>query len=200
MNEQQNNSNMTLSRNRRILQMYGPYFAQQLFTVRMTNPDLKYKEDLLADKNVLRRPTMVYVIEPVDISAMRFVERDVDGNPKIIFNDGVKNAKPIVFPVEPPKFCKATRESLAECIDNLNKNNAKPIFFSAADLTDLVDLVRDANQSVLNFYNDMSRKFLQLSETISGMMDANERMKNDYFAQCRLTEDNIEINISVETD
>lgn len=183
---------------RKVLMQYGPYFGQQLFTVRTSNPDLKYNEDALNGKNTLRFPTKVFIIEPVDISSIEFVEKDVDGNPKIIFNGKSKN--PLVFPVEPPKFCKATRETLAECVDMLAKNNAKPMFFAAEDLGDLIDLVNQLNQSVLDFYNEMSRKCLRLSETVSGMMDANFRVKNDYYAQCGIVEETLEIRANVTAE
>lgn len=194
------NINAIIGRQRKVLMQYGPYFGQQLFTIRVTNPDLTYKEDILNGKNTLRNPVNVYVIEPVDIQSIKFIERDVDGNPKIIFNSDVKGVKPLIFPIEPPKFCKATRESLAECIDQLGKPNAKPMFFSAQDLSELVDLVAAANQTALDFFNEISRKFLQLSETVSGMMDANMRMKNDYYSQCGLVEEQYEVSASVNVE
>lgn len=183
---------------RKVLMMYGQYYAQQLFTVRTTNPDLKYKEDVMNGKNTLRYPVSAFVVEPVDISSIEFLEKDVDGNPKVIFNSKSKN--PLVFPVEPPQFCKATRETIADCIEALQKNNAKPMFFAAQDLDALIDIVNNMNQTSLDFYNEMSRKCLRLSETLSGMMDANTRVKNSYYAQCGIVEDEIELraNVTVE--
>ena len=125
------------------------------------------------------------------------MEKDVDGYPKIIINKA-DNDPNLVFPVVEPEFTKATRENVAECIERTGKPNSKPMFFSAAELGMLTDLVRVANQGALNAYEEMFRKMSKLAETVRGMMDATERLKADYLRQCGIDNDTTEIHVQVE--
>lgn len=188
-----------IGRYRQVLTSYGPYFGQKLFTVTKTNPDLKWKEDTFNGKNTLRNEVNVYVLKGIDIKSVSFKEKDIDGNPKIIFN-AEDNDNSLVFPLEKPDFKNATRDTISECIDRLSKPNSKPMFFDAKELPELVELLRIANQAVLEFYEEQSRKFLNLSQTVRGIMDQADRFQGEYLRQCGVASTDTEINIKVETN
>ena len=186
-----------MAQNRPVIQQYGKYYGQQLFTILKINPDPKFKEDKLNGLNGLRNEIFAYVIKAVDISTIDILPKDVDGRPKVVLNKGDKS---LVFEMVAPEFTKATRENVIECIDRLSKPNSKPMFFSAEDLNVLSDLVRQANQTPLSQFEEFARKYMRLSETVRGYMDANIRIQKDYLRQCGITQaNNAEVNITVET-
>ena len=188
-----------LGRYRQVIAEYGPFFGKKIFTIQSTNPDLKWKEDVLNNVNTLRREVNVFVIKGIDIKSVAFKAKDIDGNPKVIFN-AEDNDDTLVFPLVKPDFSKATRDNIASCIDRLNKPNSKPMFFAAEELPQLVKLLRITNQSVLNFYEELSRKYLNLSETVRGMMDAADRYQTEYMQQCGIDSSETEINVTVSID
>lgn len=183
---------------RKAAQAYGPYFGQMLFTVATTNPDLKWKEDCIANKQTLRNEVKAFVIKAIDICGIKFLEKDLDGYPKIVLNPD-SNDPNLVFPAAIPEFPKATRENVLECIDRLNKANSKPMFFSAQDLPLLIEIVRSANQSALTTYEEMSRKMARLAQTVREMMDVTDKMKSDYLRQCGI-EDTTTVHVQVNVE
>lgn len=185
---------------RPIAKQYGRYFGEQLYTIIAVNPDLKWKEDTIAGKNTLRQEVRALLVKPIDVLSVELLEKDFDGQPKIIMN-GKDKDKNLVFPLVPPEFSKATRENVADAIDRLSKNNSKPVFFSAEDLPQLNEFLDMHNQAVLSFFEDQSRHFMQLSETVRGYMDAGTRLKNEYLRQCGVQLDStIEAHVKVEID
>lgn len=186
-----------MAQNRKVAQKYGPYFGQMLFTIVATNPDMKWKEDCIAGRQTLRNEVKAFVIKAIDVKSVELMEKDVDGYPKIIINKA-DNDPNLVFPVVEPEFTKATRENVSECIDRASKPGSKPMFFSAAELGMLTDLVRVANQGALNTYEEQARKMMKLAETVRGMMDATDRLKADYLRQCGIDNDTTEVHVRVE--
>ena len=182
---------------RKAAQAYGPYFGQVLLTVVTTNPDLKWKEDCVNGKQTLRNEVKAFVIKAIDIVGIKFIEKDLDGYPKIVLNPE-SNDPNLTFPVSVPEFPKATRETVMDCIDRIGKANAKPMFFSAQDMPMLVQIVNSANQAALNTYEEMSRKMSTLSQTVRDMMDATLKMQYDYNRQCGVNEADLQVNITIE--
>ncbi|MGM9531867.1 hypothetical protein, partial [Intestinibacter sp.] len=103
---------------RKAAQAYGPYFGQVLLTVVTTNPDLKWKEDCVNGKQTLRNEVKAFVIKAIDIVGIKFIEKDLDGYPKIVLNPE-SNDPNLTFPVSVPEFPKATRETVMDCIDRI---------------------------------------------------------------------------------
>lgn len=184
-----------MARYRQTAQKYGPFFGQQIFTIVAQTPDLKYKEDVASGKNTFRFETKAYILKAIDVESVSLLEKDVDGRPKIVLNEK-KNDPSLVFEMVPPEFTKATRQNVIECIERLSKPGSKPMFFTAEELPMLNDLTKLSNQSVLNFYEEMSRKCMQLAETVRGYMDMNQRLQVDYLRQCGLTNDDTEIHVT----
>ena len=194
---EQNIRTSNLANCRRVAQAYGPYFGQMLFTVVTTCPDLKWKEDCALNKQTLRKEQKAFIIKAIDINGIKFLEKDLDGYPKIVLNPE-SNDPNLVFNIAMPEFPKATRENVLECIDRIGKNGTRPMFFSAQDLPLLIELVRNANQTVLADYEDMSRKCARLAQTVRDMMDAADKMKSDYLRQCGVEEHSVELNVNIE--
>ena len=190
-----------LSRCRQTVAEYGPFFGKKIFTIVATNPDLKWKDDVMNGVNTLRNEVKVFVLKGIDIKSVSLKAKDIDGQPKIIFN-AEDDDDTLVFPVVKPDFCKATRNTVGECIERLTKTNSKPMFFDARELPHLVNLLRQTNQAVLNFYEELSRKYLNLSETVRGMMDSTDRYQAEYLRQCGIgsTETEVQVKVTVETD
>lgn len=187
-----------MANNRKIAQKYGQFFGQMLFTIIATNPDLKWKEDVVAGRQTLRNEVKAFVIKGVDVSGVSVLEKDLDGYPKICLNKGT--ADEMIFPMADPEFTKATRENVAEAIERAGKAGSKPMFFSAADLPQLTELVRISNQSALDTYEKMAQKMLKLAETTRGLIDSADRLQADYMRQCGVEIDSVEVNITVETN
>lgn len=188
-----------MARYRQTAQKFGPFFGQQLFTVVAQNPDLKFKEDQLNGRNGLRQEIKAYIIKAIDVVSVSLMEKDVDGQPKIVLNEA-SNDPSLVFPLAAPDFSKATRANVSECIDRLSKPGSKPMFFAAEDLPTLNELVRVANQGALNAYEEFARKFVQLSETVRGYMEANDRIQSDYLRQCGVNPSETTVNVKVEVN
>lgn len=174
-----------LARYRQTAQKFGPFFGQQIFTIVAQTPDLKWKEDVAMGKNTFRQEVKAYILKAIDVESVSLLEKDVDGRPKIVLNEK-KNDPSLVFELADPEFTKATRQNVIECIERLNKPGSKPMFFTAEELPMLNELSKLSNQSVLNFYEEMTRKCMQLAETVRGYMDMNQRMQVDYLRQCGL--------------
>lgn len=188
-----------MAQNRKVAQKYGQFFGKMLFSIQVTNPDLKWKEDCLAGRQTLRNEVKAFIIKGIDISGVAVLEKDLDGYPKIILNKGTKDE--IIFPMAEPDFTKATRENVAEAIERACKPNSKPMFFSSEDLPTLTELVRMSNQSALDTYEKQAQKMVKLAETVRGMMDAADRMQAEYMRQCGIdTTDVVEVNVSVEVE
>lgn len=178
-----------LSRYRQTAQKFGPFFGQQIFTIVATTPDLKWKEDVATGKNTLRQEVKAYILKAIDVKSVSLLEKDVDGRAKIVLNEK-DNDPALVFELADPEFTKATRQNVIECIERLNKPGSKPMFFTAEELPMLNELSKLSNQSVLNFYEELSRKAMKLAETVRGYMDMNQRMQVEYLRQCGLTGEN----------
>lgn len=191
--ETENLTSTIIGQHRPEIQQYGKFFGQQLFTVIKVNPDPKFKEDMLKGLNGLRIEIPAYLVKAVDVKSIEILDKDVDGRAKIMINGGKDG---LVFELVNPEFTKATRENIAKCIENLSKPNNKPMFFAAEDLTVLSELVAIANQDTLKQYEEFARKFMSLSETVRGYMNANERIKTDYLRQCGV-QDEADVTISV---
>lgn len=189
-------STQLLGRYRQVIAEYGQFFGKKIFTIEKTNPDLKWKSDTLEGKNTLRNEVCVFILKGIDIKSVSFTEKDLDGQPKIIFNPE-DNDDTLVFPVVKPDFVKATRETVRECVERLSKSNSKPMFFKESELPELVKLLRITNQAVLEFYEEQSRKFLNLSQTVRGMMDAADRYQTEYLRECGVSETETEVNVQV---
>lgn len=187
----------TLARYRATAQEYGRFFGAQIFTIITTNPDLKWKEDVLADKNVLRKEVPVFLIKPIDVMTVGFLPKDLDGEPKIVLNEK-SNDPNLVFPLVKPDFTKATRETVRDCIDRIGKKGSKPLFFAAEELPMLNDLLKVHNNAVINFYEENSMKFLKLAETVRNMVDQSDRLQSEYLRQCGVSEENVNISVNIE--
>lgn len=195
----QSTAAQVMARYRATAKEYGRFFGEQIYTVVATNPDLKWKEDVLNDKNTLRKEVNVFIVKAIDILDVKFIAKDLDGEPKIMLNPD-DNDPNLVFPLVKPDFSKADRKSVAECIERIGKKNSKPMFFAAEELPMLNDMLKIHNKSILNFYEDFSRKFIRLSETVRDMMDQSDRMQLEYQRQCGVVTDETEVTLQVNLE
>lgn len=195
----QSTAAQVMARYRATAKEYGRFFGEQIYTVVATNPDLKWKEDVLNDKNTLRKEVNVFIVKAIDILDVKFIAKDLDGEPKIMLNPD-DNDPNLVFPLVKPDFSKADRKSVAECIERISKKNSKPMFFAAEELPMLNDMLKIHNKSILNFYEDLSRKFIRLSETVRDMMDQSDRMQLEYQRQCGVVTDETEVTLQVNLE
>lgn len=195
----QSTAAQVMARYRATAKEYGRFFGEQIYTVVATNPDLKWKEDVLNDKNTLRKEVNVFVVKAIDILDVKFIAKDLDGEPKIMLNPD-DNDPNLVFPLVKPDFSKADRKSVAECIERIGKKNSKPMFFAAEELSMLNDMLKIHNKGILNFYEDLSRKFIRLSETVRDMMDQSDRMQLEYQRQCGVVTDETEVTLQVNLE
>lgn len=184
-----------MARYRQTAQKFGPFFGQQLFTIIAQTPDLKWREDVANGKNTLRQEVKAFIIKAIDVKSVSLLEKDVDSRPKIVLN-GEDNDPALVFELADPEFSKATRQNVTECIERLSKPNSKPMFFTAEELPMLNELVQLANQNVLNFYEELTRKYMQLSETVRKYMECNTRLQTDYLRQCGIDKQETEVHIT----
>ena len=104
-NPEANIASQILARYRAVAKQYGRFFSEQIYTIVGTNPDLKYKEDVLNDKNTLRKEVTVFLIKPIDITGLKFLPKDFDGEPKIMLNPE-SNDPNLVFNLVPPQLLK----------------------------------------------------------------------------------------------
>lgn len=195
----QSTAAQVMARYRATAKEYGRFFGEQIYTVVATNPDLKWKEDVLNDKNTLRKEVNVFIIKAIDILDVKFIAKDLDGEPKIMLNPD-DNDPNLVFPLVKPDFSKADRKSVAECIERIGKKNSKPMFFAAEELPMLNDMLKIHNKGILNFYEELSRKFIRLSETVRDMMDQSDRMQLEYQRQCGVVTDETEVTLQVNLE
>jgi hypothetical protein len=195
----QSTAAQVMARYRATAKEYGRFFGEQIYTVAATNPDLKWKEDVLNDKNTLRKEVNVFIVKAIDILDVKFIAKDLDGEPKIMLNPD-DNDPNLVFPLVKPDFSKADRKSVAECIERIGKKNSKPMFFAAEELPMLNDMLKIHNKGILNFYEDLSRKFIRLSETVRDMMDQSDRMQLEYQRQCGVVTDETEVTLQVNLE
>lgn len=195
----QSTAAQVMARYRATAKEYGRFFGEQIYTVVATNPDLKWKEDVLNDKNTLRKEVNVFIIKAIDILDVKFIAKDLDGEPKIMLNPD-DNDPNLVFPLVKPDFSKADRKSVAECIERIGKKNSKPMFFAAEELSMLNDMLKIHNKGILNFYEDLSRKFIRLSETVRDTMDQSDRMQLEYQRQCGVVTDETEVTLQVNLE
>lgn len=195
----QSTAAQVMARYRATAKEYGRFFGEQIYTVVATNPDLKWKEDMLNDKNTLRKEVNVFIVKAIDILDVKFIAKDLDGEPKIMLNPD-DNDPNLVFPLVKPDFSKADRKSVAECIERIGKKNSKPMFFAAEELPMLNDMLKIHNKGILNFYEDLSRKFIRLSETVRDMMDQSDRMQLEYQRQCGVVTDETEVTLQVNLE
>lgn len=195
----QSTAAQVMARYRATAKEYGRFFGEQIYTVVATNPDLKWKEDVLNDKNTLRKEVNVFIVKAIDILDVKFIAKDLDGEPKIMLNPD-DNDPNLVFPLVKPDFSKADRKSVAECIERIGKKNSKPMFFAAEELPMLNDMLKIHNKGILNFYEDLSRKFIRLGETVRDMMDQSDRMQLEYQRQCGVVTDETEVTLQVNLE
>lgn len=195
----QSTAAQVMARYRATAKEYGRFFGEQIYTVVATNPDLKWKEDVLNDKNTLRKEVNVFIVKAIDILDVKFIAKDLDGEPKIMLNPD-DNDPNLVFPLVKPDFSKADRKSVAECIERIGKKNSKPMFFAAEELPMLNDMLKIHNKGILNFYEDLSRKFIRLSETVRDMIDQSDRMQLEYQRQCGVVTDETEVTLQVNLE
>jgi hypothetical protein len=195
----QSTAAQVMARYRATAKEYGRFFGEQIYTVVATNPDLKWKEDVLNDKNTLRKEVNVFIVKAIDILDVKFIAKDLDGEPKIMLNPD-DNDPNLVFPLVKPDFSKADRKSVAECIERIGKKNSKPMFFAAEELPMLNDMLKIHNKGILNFYEDLSRKFIRLSETVRDMMDQSDRIQLEYQRQCGVVTDETEVTLQVNLE
>lgn len=195
----QSTAAQVMARYRATAKEYGRFFGEQIYTVVATNPDFKWKEDVLNDKNTLRKEVNVFIVKAIDILDVKFIAKDLDGEPKIMLNPD-DNDPNLVFPLVKPDFSKADRKSVAECIERIGKKNSKPMFFAAEELPMLNDMLKIHNKGILNFYEDLSRKFIRLSETVRNMMDQSDRMQLEYQRQCGVVTDETEVTLQVNLE
>lgn len=195
----QSTAAQVMARYRATAKEYGRFFGEQIYTVVATNPDLKWKEDVLNDKNTLRKEVNVFIVKAIDILDVKFIAKDLDGEPKIMLNPD-DNDPNLVFPLVKPDFSKADRKSVAECIERIGKKNSKPMFFAAEELPMLNDMLKIHNKGILNFYEDLSRKFIRLSETVRDMMDQSDRVQLEYQRQCGVVTDETEVTLQVNLE
>lgn len=196
---QQSLAAQVLARYRATAKEYGRFFGEQIYTVVSTNPDLKWKEDVLSDKNTLRKEVNVFIVKAIDIIDVKFLPKDLDGEPKIMLNPD-DNDPNLVFPLAKPDFAKATRQTVAECIERIGKKNSKPMFFSAEELTELNAYLKIHNQSVVTFYEEQSRKYMNLAGTVRSMMDQSERLETEYLRQCGVKPEETEVHLQVHLE
>lgn len=192
-------ASQVLARYRATAKEYGRYFGEQIYTVVATNPDLKWKEDVLNDKNTLRKEVNVFVVKAIDILDVKFIAKDLDGEPKIMLNPD-DNDPNLVFQLVKPEFSKADRKSVAECIERIGKKGSRPMFFAAEELSMLNEMLAIHNRGVLNFYEELSRKYLKLSETVRDMMDQSARMELEYQRQCGIVSNESEVTLQVNLE
>lgn len=178
-----------IAQNRQNISAYGEYFGRMLFTVVATCPDLNWRKDVQADKNTLRKEVLAFALKAVNIRSINVIEKDLDGCPKIIINQEDNDPNLVFSVAEKPVFPEATRENVAECIERAKQKDNIPMFFSDRDLPKLLECIRVANQTALKFYEDLSRKAMDLSQTVRGIMQAGERMQADYLRQCGIGDD-----------
>lgn len=195
----QSTAAQVMARYRATAKEYGRFFGEQIYTIVATNPDLKWKEDVLSDKNTLRKEVNVFIVKAIDILDVKFIAKDLDGEPKIMLNPD-DNDPNLVFPLVKPDFSKADRKSVAECIERIGKKNSKPMFFAAEELPMLNDMLKIHNKGILNFYEELSRKFIRLSETVRDMMDQSDRMQLEYQRQCGVVTDETEVTLQVNLE
>ena len=195
----QSTAAQVMARYRATAKEYGRFFGEQIYTVVATNPDLKWKEDVLNDKNTLRKEVNVFIVKAIDILDVKFIAKDLDGEPKIMLNPD-DNDPNLVFPLVKPDFSKADRKSVAECIERIGKKNSKPMFFAAEELPMLNDMLKIHNKGILNFYEDLSRRFIRLSETVRDMIDQSDRMQLEYQRQCGVVTDETEVTLQVNLE
>lgn len=195
----QSTAAQVMARYRATAKEYGRFFGEQIYTVVATNPDLKWKEDVLSDKNTLRKEVNVFIVKAIDILDVKFIAKDLDGEPKIMLNPD-DNDPNLVFPLVKPDFSKADRKSVAECIERIGKKNSKPMFFAAEELPMLNDMLKIHNKGILNFYEELSRKFIRLSETVRDMIDQSDRMQLEYQRQCGVVTDETEVTLQVNLE
>jgi len=195
----QSTAAQVMARYRATAKEYGRFFGEQIYTVVATNPDLKWKEDVLNDKNTLRKEVNVFIVKAIDILDVKFIAKDLDGEPKIMLNPN-DNDPNLVFPLVKPDFSKTDRKSVAECIERIGKKNSKPMFFAAEELPMLNDMLKIHNKGILNFYEELSRKFIRLSETVRDMMDQSDRMQLEYQRQCGVVTDETEVTLQVNLE
>lgn len=195
----QSTAAQVMARYRATAKEYGRFFGEQIYTVVATNPDLKWKEDVLNDKNTLRKEVNVFIVKAIDILDVKFIAKDLDGEPKIMLNPD-DNDPNLVFPLVKPDFSKADRKSVAECIERIGKKNSKPMFFAAEELPMLNDMLKIHNKGILNFYEELSRKFIRFSETVRDMMDQSDRMQLEYQRQCGVVTDETEVTLQVNLE
>ena len=132
-NPEANIASQILARYRAVAKQYGRFFSEQIYTIVGTNPDLKYKEDVLNDKNTLRKEVTVFLIKPIDITGLKFLPKDFDGEPKIMLNPE-SNDPNLVFNLVPPQ--------LARLLQGRPQVLADLLFESSSELTrDLVALL-----------------------------------------------------------
>jgi hypothetical protein len=74
------------------------------------------------------------------------------------------------------------------------------MFFAAEELPMLNDMLKIHNKGILNFYEDLSRKFIRLSETVRDMMDQSDRMQLEYQRQCGVVTDETEVTLQVNLE
>lgn len=192
-------ASQVLARYRATAKEYGRYFGEQIYTVVATNPDLKWKEDVLNDKNTLRKEVNIFVVKAIDILDVKFIAKDLDGEPKIMLNPD-DNDPNLVFQLVKPEFSKADRKSVTECIERIGKKGSRPMFFAAEELSMLNEMLAIHNRGVLNFYEELSRKYLKLSETVRDMMDQSARMELEYQRQCGVVSDESEVTLQVNLE
>lgn len=191
-----------LGRNRRIAQAYGPYFGQQLYTIVQQCPDLKHKEDYAKGVNVLRYEPTAFLIKAIDVTDVKFIESDLDGRPKIVFNDDAENpAERLSFECVEPKFEKATRKTVMDAIESMKKSNSIPIFFAAEELPTLKELVTQANIGKISELDAICRRYMQCADVVREYNNATERLYHDYYQQCGITNmETVEVNVNVEVN
>lgn len=188
-----------MARYRQTAKQYGRYFGEQIFTVISTNPDLKWKQDVLDNKNTLRQEVRVFIIKPIDITGVELLAKDLDGQPKIVLNPKANDPN-LVFPLVAPEFTKANRATVTECIERIGKAGSKPMFFSAEELPTLNELLKLHNFGVVNFYEEQSRKYMKLSETVRDMIEQGERAQIEYARQCGVDQNETEVHVQMKLE
>lgn len=185
---------------RQIVQKYGSFLGEQIYTIITTNPDLSWKEDTQKGVNTFRQEMQALVIKAIDVVNVGVLPKDLDNRPKIIINDNVEGMDSITFELVEPDFQKATRESVRECIERLKRPGSAPMFFSPKDMPNLIKLVELSNQATIKFYEEMARKCMSLSETVRNMSKANDRLYTDYLRQCGVDVGEVEIQAQIQIE
>mgnify|MGYP000053749006 FL=1 len=109
----QSTAAQVMARYRATAKEYGRFFGEQIYTVVATNPDLKWKEDVLNDKNTLRKEVNVFIVKAIDILDVKFIAKDLDGEPKIMLNPD-DNDPNLVF-----RYCSKCEGDYEYCQDHL---------------------------------------------------------------------------------